>query len=132
MLSPIDQLTAQSQYTVKKKNAIQAFQKKHQPQGPRNDVSSVSLSARNMDVHIYEQNNVQVASSALYVEPRNTWNEACFGKGTASRKSCDGKNIPIICGCQQRVSQTWCTTNGMYEFPLDTPGSASVDFVTFQ
>lgn len=68
-----------------------------------------------------------------YEAKNRTWNEACFGKGKAQRKSCDGKNIHLHCGCQQRVSQTWCSTRcgGMYQFPMDTPGSASMTFVTF-
>jgi hypothetical protein len=69
----------------------------------------------------------------VYKVHAGTWNESCFGTGKAERFSCDGKKIPLICGCQQRVSQQWCAAKcgGMYQFPMNTPGSASVSFVTF-
>ena len=69
----------------------------------------------------------------VYKVNAGTWNESCFGTGKAERLSCGGTKIPLLCGCQQRVSQTWCAAKcgGMYQFPMNTPGSASVSFVTF-
>jgi hypothetical protein len=83
---------------------------------------------------------VPVATAPVIIEEKfvynkGIWNESCFGTNKdAERLNCAGEKIPILCGCQQRVSQQWCSNGGcggMYQFPMNTPGSASVNFVTF-